>query len=370
METPSHKKVGALPAQQIEAMADAGCITGLDRKNIRPSSLDLSISDEIYEVEGIFQPNANETVREVLHSIQHKKISLDQPLLEGKMYVVRINEKLDLPESVYAFCNPKSTSGRIDVHVRLIADRVSRYDTVAPAGWSGELWISVAPKSFPIKLTTGQTLNQLRFFNADTRFSPLDLELAMKQYELVWDPETDKALLYKDLGINDNDGSVVLTLNLNDDVLGYEGLKTDKVLDLSNIKHYEPSDFFKPIEKKGDYVYLKKGSFYILSTYESVRIPPNLASEMVSMDERSGEFRSHYAGFLDPGWGWGKDGDGHGRPFTLEVRPFEDIIVRHRQPVAKIRFEHLSELPTFSYDSIDSNYTKQARPKLSKHFKD
>jgi dCTP deaminase len=116
-------------------------------------------------------------------------------------------------------------------------------------------------------------------------------------------------------------------------------------------------------------VYLKKGAFYILSTNEAVRVPPELACEMVPMDERSGEFRSHYAGFIDPGWGWGEKGEGKGRPLTLEVRPFEDLIVRHGQPIAKIKFERVNEVPVAAYDSMGSNYIKQSGPKLAKHFK-
>ena len=169
--------------------------------------------------------------------------------------------------------------------------------------------------------------------------------------------------------IRDNDNSIILTLDLADENLGFEGIRSDDVLDLSKVNFYERNKFFKPIKKKGDYVYLKKGSFYILSTHEAVRVPPDLACEMVSMDERSGEFRSHYAGFIDPGWGWGKGGEGKGRPFTLEVRPFEDIIVRQGQPIAKIRFERMAETPEIIYDSMPSNYIKQSGPRLAKHFK-
>lgn len=350
-------------------MIRAGFITGSEEKNVRPASLDVSLSNEIYKVEGIFQPRIGESVRDVLKKIKKQKFSLDRPLVRDQMYIARLREKLDLPKSVYAFCNPKSTSGRVDVHVRLIADGVARYDAVAPAGYAGELWVSIMPKSFPVKLYEGISLNQLRFFNSDTRLNELEIELAMRQYDLIWSVRENRPHTYSDLKIKDNDGSIILTLDLQGEVLGYEGLSSKESLDLSKIGHFDSKKFFKKISKKNGHVYLKKGAFYILSTNEAVRVPPELACEMVSMDERSGEFRSHYAGFIDPGWGWGKKGEGRGRQLTLEVRPFEDLIVRHGQPIAKIKFERVTHIPTLVYDDTNSNYIKQTGPKLAKHFK-
>jgi dCTP deaminase len=362
------QKRGALPSQTILEMIEAGFVKGAKRENVRPSSLDLSLSDEIYAVEGIFQPKPGETVRQVLDLIQKKRHSIKDPLICDQMYLARLNETIQMPSTVYGFCNPKSTSGRIDVHVRLIADGVSRYDAVTP-GFAGELWISIVPKTFPIRLYEGVSLNQLRFFNGDTRLSDLELEIAVKRHNLLWRLDGNSAYEYDEIKIRDNDSSILLTLDLGSEILGYVGVKTDEVLDLKKIKFYDLKKFFKPIEKKGSFVYLKKGKFYILSTGEAVRVPPDLACEMVPMDERSGEFRSHYAGFIDPGWGWGKKGEGKGRPLTLEVRPFEDIIVRHRQPIAKVRFECVTEVPKDVYDAIGSNYVVQTGPKLAKHFK-
>jgi dCTP deaminase len=365
-------KKGALPSQTIQEMIEAGFICGAKKENVRPSSLDLSISNEIYKVEGIFQPKKHETVRQILDKIKKQKHSLTKPLMRGQMYIIRLNERFEFPESVYAFCNPKSTSGRIDLHVRLLADSVSRYDSL-PRGWKGELWISVVPKTFPVRLYENLTLNQLRFFNADTRLNDLELEIAMKRWRLLWrrtgKSEEARHYEYEELKVRDNDSSVILTLDLEGDLLGYEGVESDNVVDLSKLKFYDSKKFFKPVKKIGEYLYLKRGSFYILSTHEAVRVPPEMACEMVPMDERSGEFRSHYAGFIDPGWGWGARGEGKGRPLTLEVRPFEDLIVRQGQPIAKIKFERLTELPPVAYDAMSSNYIKQSGPKLAKHFK-
>ncbi len=364
----TNKKIGALPSQLIEALIDAGSIQNAKEGNVKPSSLDLTLSTECYEVEGIFLPDAGEKIKNLLSRIRHKKHSIDKPMLKNKVYMVRLSETLKLPKSVYAFCNPKSTSGRIDVHVRLLADGIPRYDSVFPGGFSGELWVSIAPKTFNIKVYEGLSFNQLRFFNADTRLGDLELELIHKKYKLAYDLN-GKLLSNLDSLMRDHDGSLLLTIDLAQKTLGYESKDTDKVLDLSKINHYDWREFFSPIKKNGKYVYLKRNHFYILSTAESIRIPPMFACEMASMDDRSGDFRSHYAGFLDPGWGWGKNGEGKGRPFTLEVRPFEDLVVRDCQPIAKIKFERLAEEPDQIYDAISSNYLVQTGPKLAKHFK-
>lgn len=359
---------GALPYQTILQMVRAGFISGAEDKNIRPASLDLSLSSEIYKVEGVFQPRAGETVRDVLKKIKKEKFSLDKPLVREQMYIARLNEKIELPRSIYAYCNPKSTSGRVDVHVRLIADGVSRYDALTP-GYKGELWVSLVPKTFSVKMYEGLSLNQLRFFNSDTRLNELEIELASRQYNLLWSLNKARSFKFDELKIKDGDGSLILTLDLGGKVLGYEGIPSAEVLDLKNVGFYDSKKFFKPVSMKGDFLYLKKGSFYILSTNEAVRVPPELACEMVPMDEKSGEFRSHYAGFIDPGWGWGVKAEGKGRALTLEVRPFEDLIVRHNQPIAKIKFEKMTEVPQVVYDEVSSNYVKQVGPKLSKHFR-
>ncbi len=363
---------GALPNQEIEKLILNGNIKNAKKENISPASLDLSISSELYRVEGIFLPKKGENISDIL---KHKhigaiKFDLLGPMEKNVTYLARLNEEFNLPEDIYGYCNPKSTTGRNDMHIRVLADKVSRYDTVMPKGYKGQLWAAITPKSFPVKIAEGQTLTQIRFFNYDTRLTENELKKNMKSQKLLWSLD-GRNYDYNDIKIKDGDGSIVLTLDLSGDIVGYKSRKTNKLLDLTKgIGSHDFTDFFEVIKKYDDCVHLEKGAFYILSTNQAVRVPPLFACEMAPMDERSGEFRSHYAGFFDPGWGYGKDGEGCGRPITLELRPFEDLIIRHGQPIGRIRYEKMLEIPEVLYDDKEtSNYKTQLGPKLSKYFK-
>lgn len=368
MQNAQQSRFGALPAQTIRGMIEAGFIQGARTTNVAPASLDLSISDEIYRVEGVFQLQPNESVRELLTSITHHMHDIAEPLTRDVVYLARLNERVQLPLGVYGYCNPKSSTGRIDVHVRVLADGVPRYDSLTPSGWGGELWIAIHPKSFPILLERDQALSQLRLFTADTRFNELDLQIELAKSKLLW-RRTGEPILYDELKVTDNDGAPVLTLDFEGPTLGWRSRVTDRVLDLSRIGFSDPYDYFEEVLPENNYIRLERSQFYILSTDEAVRVPQNLACEMAPMDERSGDFRSHYAGFIDPGWGWGAGGEGRGRSLTLEVRPFEDLVVRHGQPIAKIRFERITNTPDTLYDVRPSNYITQLGPRLAKQFR-
>ena len=361
---------GALSSQEIEDLMDQGAIIGAKKENISPASLDLTISHEGYRVEGVFLPKIGEAVRDILKLTEVFPHDFGNPLEKDVTYLFLLNEKLSLPKDIYGYCNPKSTTGRNDVHVRVLADGVPRYDAVTPKGFRGELWVAVTPKSFPIKLAKGVPLSQLRLFNKDTRLTEEECKDAFETHGLLWSPDGEK-YSYEEIKIRDNDGSIILTLDLSQDIVGYECRGSNKVLDFSKgTQSHDPTDFFERIHTDKKRIHLKKGNFYILSSCEFVRVPSDLACEMAPMDERSGEFRSHYAGFIDPGWGWGKDGEGRGRPLTLEVRPFDDIVMRHGQPIGKIKFERTTQIPKILYDLKTSNYLVQTGPKLSKHFKE
>lgn len=358
---------GALPSQMLRKMIREKVIRGAPEKNVQPASLDVTISDEVYRVERLFLPDANETVRSLLSHVGAVPHSLSTPMERGVTYLARLNESLALPKDVYAFCNPKSSTGRNDIHVRVLADRVSRYDDITPAGWKGELWIALSPRSFPVIIEEGFALSQLRFFNANTRLEESDILQRFKEDPLLFNTK-GKPIRYDDLKVKNNNGSLTLTLDLSTKIIGYECLEPSKVLELSKRKSVSPEKFFRPIERNGDSIVLHEGRFYILSTLERVRVPDTLACEMRPMDERYGDFRAHYAGFIDPGWGWGKRGEGRGRTLTLEVRPFENLEVRHGQVIARIVFERMAEVPDRLYDTINSTYTDQLGPRLAKQF--
>lgn len=363
---------GALPSQLLRELIRTNFIIGGKEEHISPASLDLSLSAEVYTISGLVLPRQGESVRSLLQVMDAQPANFDAPFACGKLYLVRLNESLALPHHVYGYCNPKSSTGRLDVHVRVLADGVPRFDSITPQGYAGELWAAIFPKSFGVQMYEGTTLTQLRLFTRDTRFSELELEIAMKE-GLVWHPTEDRMLGYNEVVTNDQDGALMLTALIKEGICGYHCIahKT-QVVDVQKIGGYDAGEFFEPVVPQNGVLYLKRDHFYILSGAERVRIPPTLASEMVPVDERSGDFRSHYAGFLDPGWGWGKQGEGKGRPFTLEVRPFEDLVIRSGQPIAKIKFERMSEMPDMQYDNKvtqASHYLEQSTAKLGKQFR-
>jgi dCTP deaminase len=363
-------KAGALAAEQLQKLIESEHIKGATEEHISPASLDMTLSEEAYQIQGLLLPRVGETVRDALAIMQPQAVDLEQPLRAGQLYLIRLRESVALPESVYGYCNPKSSTGRLDTHVRVLADGVPRYDSLTPKGYCGELWVAVYPQSFSLQVHPGTPLTQLRLFTKDTRLSEIELANLYQTKKLVWHPTKDHTLPYEELLTHDQDGAILLTAYINEGVVGYECIaEPSAVIDVAKVGQYAAADFFAPLYAHDEIIYLKRDRFYILSGAERVRIPPTLASEMVPMDERSGDFRSHYAGFLDPGWGWGTAGEGKGRPFTLEVRPFEDLLIRAKQPIAKIKFEHMAQEPAVHYDTKDSNYLCQSGPKLAKQFR-
>ncbi|MCA9359247.1 2'-deoxycytidine 5'-triphosphate deaminase, partial [Candidatus Kaiserbacteria bacterium] len=237
---------GALPAQMIRQLMEADCILGSSESHISPASLDLTLSEELYEIKGLILPKVGESIRSLLPIMEATKADIEKPIACGSLYLAKLNESLNLPSQVYGYCNPKSSTGRLDMHVRVLADGVPRYDSVTPSGYEGDLWVAIVPKSFAIQLHVGTPLTQLRLFTGDTRFSEFDLELAMRD-GLVWHPSEDKKLDYSDLVTNDQDGAVVLTALVEEGMCGYECIASpEQVLDVANIAHYDPADFFRP----------------------------------------------------------------------------------------------------------------------------
>jgi dCTP deaminase len=358
---------GVLPSQTLKELFASGFIEGVPEKYINPASVDLPLSDEAYRLESIFLPLVGEKVRPLIKKVGGIRYDLKNPLEVGVPYLIRVEGNFNLPENVYAYANPKSSTGRINLFCRTVADGEAMYDALSHTGWSGELWIQVRAESFPVLITPGQAVSQLRLFDGKTFLDRLELNMALHQYGIFFHPggrpwERGKHLRHAD--------SLLLSLLVEKGMAGWECRGSTKVFDFGKIDHYQPEDFFTPVAVQDGRVRLLKGSFYILSTYERVVVPPHLSAELRAIDPRFGEFRSHSAGYIDPGWGWGKNGEQKGRPITLEINPYETMYAANRQTIARIRYEHMREVPVVPYDLANSNYTKQNRgAALSKHFK-
>lgn len=362
---------GALPSQHIRDLIRKEHIKNGNEKNIQPASLDLTVSNKIYRLPYIFLPKSTQRVGDVLHEIGAEEINFDYPLEKNIPYIVKLREEMSLPEDVYAYSNPKSSVGRIDLRVTMLADYVSRFDSAGEKGYKGELWAIVEPKSFRIKIQPGNTLLQLRLFYGDSRFGEGELETFFKEWNPLYLDE-NPIPLEEEVKVSDRDGGLIMSVDLRQEMIGWRCEGAETFLDFSKRDFYEPTNFFtrvlKPETKR---LTLRKGDFYILYTRERLRVPPGFAAEIAPMDVRSGEYRSHYAGFIDPGFGYGEDGKVRGLPIVLEIRPYEDnIILIDKQPICKVVFEKVAELPDMVYGaSIGSNYSNQSGPRLSKHFK-
>ncbi|MDO8463375.1 MAG: 2'-deoxycytidine 5'-triphosphate deaminase [bacterium] len=361
--------LGAFPSQMIEQMLRDGGVTGSDASRVQPSSLDLTISDEIYKMKGVFLPRVGEAINDLLREGSLFPWDLGKPLECGGIYLARLNETLALRGTVYARANNKSSTGRVNLQVRLLADGVPRFDAL-PRGYHGALWVLLIPRSFSIKLSAGDALNQIRFFNADTTLSRAELEA-------LYDEET---LLHTANGIHiskdrvefDARGGMTLTVDLDQPVIGYKCRQSSGIILDFRSRTHDPNDFFEPLHKpKNGQLILRRDEFYILSTLEHVRVPPTFACEMAAYDPSKGEFRSHYAGFGDPGFGFGKTGETPAAPIVLEmILQDNDVILRHGQPVCKVVFERLAAPADRPYGTgeLQSHYTLQRGPRLSKHF--
>jgi dCTP deaminase len=368
----SSKNLGVFPSQMLTAMIEAGEINA-DKDNIQPASIDLSISDEIYRMKGTFLPRRGEKIREVIEKESIYTASLDNPLERNGVYLIRLNETLRLLHEKFALASSKSSTGRVDLQTRLLVDGFSRFDMV-PSGYAGELWLQVIPKSFLIKLNPGDRLNQLRLYNSQARVGWAEMEDIYEKNKLLFDKDSN--FIETRTKITKEEGNkLVMNIDLEGEgegsIVGYKNISKDQVLDYSKLGFYRAEDFFEPIFATGDKsLLLEKESFYIFCTKEAIRIPADFSGEMIAYDISSGEFRSHYAGFFDPGFGYGEHGEIKGRRAVLEVRSFDNnFIFRDGQPICQMGFEKLIEKSRFIYsEKIGSHYANQSGPKLSKHF--
>ena len=375
---------GILPSQKIREMLSSGEIKGsglskIDDDQVQPASIDLRLGDYAYPVDTSFLPGKGVKVFEKMRQLDERfdafgiNLSKGAVLEKGRVYVIPLQEAISLKSEVAAFANPKSSTGRLDILTRLIADEATSFDQVSE-GYKGELFIEVAPRSFSIVVKTGTRLNQLRFRR--TRGEGAKAITAAEWKKLLDDGQIVDSSDHETNARSIKTGILPFTVDLkgsgkDGEIIGYRSKKHVKRIDLER-RDYDPLDFWEPIFfHKASSLILDPDEFYILMTKEAIAVPPEYAAEMLPYDTRAGEFRVHYAGFFDPGFGWdakiNKAGSSRG---VLEVRSHEvPFLLEHGQTVGWLRYERMAARPELLYgQDINSNYQGQSL-KLAKQFK-
>lgn len=388
---------GILPVQKLKMLAKAGIISShedypIQGNQFQPNSIDLRLGEKAYRVRCSFLPE-DETVEEKLDKLKQYELDItDGAVLETNcVYIIPLLEELTLPsqispqkalfngtepdanyriiseEHLSAKANPKSTTGRLDIFTRVITDYTHRFEEIR-SGYQGKLYLEVVPKSFPIRVRTGQRLNQLRIRHGYTVLSDQDILRTHSSDPLLF-KEDGAALSLDDIKVSNG---LFMSVNLHGEqgqIVGYKAKKHRDLIDLENINYYQISDFWDPIyAQQDDHLILEPEAFYIFASKERCRIPEHLAAEMIAYDTGSGELRTHYAGFFDSGFGGSvKD---KGARAVLEVRSHDvPFLIEDGQTFCSMKFEPNTEVPSFVYGAdIKSNYQGQGL-KLGKHFK-
>ena len=357
---------GILPDRLIAKLADMGGIIRageFDPDQIQPASLDLRLGEVAYRVRASFLPGPGSTVARRIDELKLHEIALgDGAVLEtGCVYIVPLIESLALPADITAVANPKSSTGRLDVFTRVIADGTRGFDRL-PAGYHGPLYAEISPRTFPVLVREGSRLSQIRFRRGQAALDADTLVALHAHEKLVDDAAAD---------VRDGVGvSVDLAGFGPERFIGYRAKRHTGVVDVDRRAGYAIDDFWEPLKARNDRaLILDPGEFYILASKEAVHVPPDYAAEMVPFDPLVGEFRVHYAGFFDPGFGHAGAG-GHGARAVLEVRSREvPFIIEHGQTVGRLVYEKMMARPDQLYgQDIGSTYQAQGL-KLSKHFR-
>ncbi len=336
--SPDTGPAGILPCQSIEALIASGAIQAASPfapDQVQPASLDLRLGARVWRVRASFLPGLGRTVEQRLAAVAMHELDLTRSVVleKGCVYIAQLQERLALPTGVSARANPKSSTGRVDVFVRLLTDHSAAFDDVA-SGYDGPLYAEIAPQTFSVLVRTGTRLNQMRLKSG-----------------------APPRLSVRDVGVD-----------LTGALAGFRARRHAGVIDLDREDGHDPRDFWEPLEPRRGELLLDPGEFYILASKQPVEIPVLQAAEMIPIDPSVGEFRVHYAGFFDPGFGVA-EASGLGSRGVLEVRGRETpFLLEDGQTVARLVFEPLTERPTRLYGEGGSHYQRQGL-KLSKHFK-
>jgi len=371
---------GVLAYQDVKAAVRRGWLGSampLEERQFQPASLDLRLGPVAYQLRASFLPY-RETVQARLDATEAgdselviDRISLESgaTLQRGSVYLVPLLERLALPPSVRGRCNPKSTTGRLDVFTRVITDATPRFDEVA-AGYRGALYLEVSPQSFPVRVQAGHSLNQLRLVSGASLLSDAELVELYRTGPLLYDDDDRPVPIER---ATFNEGlcmGIDLSGRKTGGIIGFRAHPNPPAVDLSRVDHYDAGEFWEPIKRPGrDSYILEANRFYILVSKERIRVPPGFAAEMVVYDAGAGEIRTHYAGFFDPGFGYG-DGGVLGTKVVMEVRAREvPFLVYDGQISFKVLFERLADRPGRLYGvGLGSSYQNQTLT-LSKQFR-
>jgi dCTP deaminase len=381
--TSDHKRgAGVLAYQDLQAAVRDGWIAApapLEERQFQPASLDLRLGRAAYQLRASFLP-FRESVRQRL---QGRQIDFTDPnlvidtlqldrgatLQKGVIYLVELLESLQLPAGVRGRCNPKSTTGRLDIFTRVIADKTPRFDEIKP-GYRGPLFVEVSPRSFPIRVQTGVSLSQVRLIRGESVLSEDELRAVYTAHPLLYNDDNDPVATDDAIG----DGGLCMGIDLSgrktDGVIGYRARANPQAVDWSRVDFYDPGEFWEPIrERNRDSYILEADRFYVLVSKERIRVLPQLAAEMSVYDVGAGEIRTHYAGFFDPGFGFG-DGTLLGTKVVMEVRAREvPVVLYDGQTLFTVRLERLTRPPERVYGiDVGSSYQNQTLT-LSKQFK-
>lgn len=353
---------GVLPRQRIRDLVDDGRITaegGIPERNLQPASIDLTLGPIAYRLRCSFLPS-NGSVLEKLQEYGMGEVDLTgngAVLEQNRPYLIPLKERIRLPAAVRGRTNPRSSTGRLDVFTRVITDSGAHFDEIRD-GYEGELYLEVVPMSFTVKVRAGITLNQLRLMSGRARLT---------DPELIDLSRTDP-IIYPGSSSLPGDQAVVadglfLSVDLSGEgrpFVGYRARKSSALLELDKVHAYQVADYWDRVEAKDGRLILDAGAFYLLVSRERVRVPPDYAAEMAAYDPTSGELRTHYAGFFDPGFG-DVIGDTPGTPAVLEVRAHDvPFSLEHGQRLCKLTFERMSETPDKMYGSeLGSRYQRQ-----------
>jgi len=366
------RTTGILPSQEISTLIARGNIIAtpaVNPEHIQPASLDLRLGDMAHRVRASFLPGPNSTVEAKIKELRMTRVDLTgAPVFEKDcVYIIPLVEELNLPESISGKANPKSTTGRLDIFTRLITDYGTEFDRVPP-GYKGKLYAEVVSRTFTVALRAGMRLSQLRFVQGNPVAGDRTIKGLDQEESLVYMDDEDipvKARLHRGLRI---------TVNLEaaeaGEIIAYKAKRYAPAIELDRLNYYPTEEFWEVRHQTANKsLILEPDDFYILASRERVRVPPDFAAEMVPFDPSDGEFRIHYAGFFDPGFGYGSS-DIKGTRAVLEVRAHEvPFLIEHGQLVGRLNYMPLLRRPEKIYGTnIGSSYQHQALT-LSKQFR-